>query len=239
MKISIIGYGKMGREVEKIATERGHTVIHKLNKNEFQNISNEELKICDLAIEFTSPDSAIKNFERCFSLGIPLVTGTTGWYDSFEEIIAKCNNQNSSFFYASNFSIGVNIFFKLNEELARIMNLHPEYTVSMEEAHHIHKKDAPSGTAISIAEGIIKNIEEIKSYSIERIKEKNILPINVIREGEIPGTHAVKYRSSADEILIQHQAFNRKGFALGAVLAAEFLNGKKGVFSMDDLISFK
>lgn len=237
MKLAIIGYGKMGKEVEKIAVSRGHEVIFKLNRLQFESLSKEDFLKVDVAIEFTNPDSVIANLEKCFNAQVPVVTGSTGWYDQFENVKNKCLQNNSALFYASNFSIGVNIFFKLNEHLAALMKPHTDYKVSMEEAHHIHKKDAPSGTAITLAKGIISNRDDLKNYSIEETNDESIIPIKIIREGEIPGTHTINYHSLTDEIEITHKAFNRSGFAFGAVMAAEFLIGKRGVFSMKDLLN--
>ncbi|MFN6038959.1 MAG: 4-hydroxy-tetrahydrodipicolinate reductase [Bacteroidota bacterium] len=237
MKIAIIGYGKMGKEVEKIAISRGHEITFKLSKSEFEKIEKNLLLQADIAVEFTGPESAVSNLKKCFDNGLPVVTGTTGWYNSFEDICNYCKMKNTSLFYASNFSLGVNLFFRLNEFLAAMMKDFSNYKISMEEQHHIHKKDAPSGTAIKLAEGIFKKNSKLKTYSLSQAQSEEVLPINVVRENEIPGTHSIKYKSDCDEIRIEHKAFNREGFALGAVLAAEFLVGKKGVFSMDDLIS--
>ena len=237
MKLALIGYGKMGKEVEKIAASRGHEIVLKLNKSSFEGISGQELTQADVAIEFTTPDSVISNLTKCFNAGIPVVTGTTGWYNHFDKIRTLCQETNASLFYATNFSVGVNIFFQLNEVLAKMMSNLEDYNVSMEEKHHIHKKDAPSGTAITLAEGIIKNYPRLNRFSIHPTEEKNVLRIEVTRKDEIPGTHAVTYISASDEIKITHRAFDRSGFATGAIYAAEFLSGKKGIFTMKDLFS--
>jgi 4-hydroxy-tetrahydrodipicolinate reductase len=260
MKIALFGYGKMGKEVEQIALRRRHTILLKIDTSNTASITKNDLKECDAAIEFTTPSSVIDNIKKCFDAEIPVVVGTTGWYAQLEEIKNLCREKNGCLFYASNFSIGVNIFFKVNEELAKIMNLYPEYDVSVEEIHHIHKLDSPSGTAITLANQIIKNInrkkrwnirpggwknyiqtpnkkmEEWKNGRMENINEE--LEIISKRQGEVPGTHIVKYFSPIDDIEIIHTAHNRKGFALGAVLAAEFVQGKKGVFSMEDMMKF-
>jgi 4-hydroxy-tetrahydrodipicolinate reductase len=228
MKIALIGYGKMGREIEKIALERGHTIVSIIdidNQEEFD--STDFLFSTEVAIEFTRPETAFANYQKCFERNIPVVAGTTGWLEHLDEVKKECKKNNQTFFYASNYSIGVNIFFAVNRQLAKIMNPFPQYDVSMEEIHHIHKLDAPSGTAITLAEDVVKNLER---------KSREDLPIRSIREGEAPGIHEVIYESDADRISIKHDAKNRTGFALGAVLAAEFTKGKTGFLTMDDLL---
>ncbi len=235
MKIALIGYGKMGKEIEKIALSRNHEVILKVNSQNRQSITNEDLKKADVAIEFSTPHSAVQNIYRCFEASLPVVVGSTGWYNELEKVKEACLKGNQSMFYASNFSLGVNLFFKVNKYLAGLMNKYPEYEVSMEEIHHIHKLDKPSGTAITLANQIIDNINRKKSWSITQ-KAPDIIHITDKREGEVPGTHIIKYNSEIDDIEISHKAHNRKGFALGSVIAAEFLLGKRGCFTMDDLI---
>ena len=236
MKIAIIGYGKMGKEIEQIAVSRGHSIVLKVDKDNQLNYI-EELKNADVAIEFSTPDSALTNIYNCFDANIPVVVGTTGWMDKFEEVKKSCSQKNQTLFYASNYSIGVNLFFKVNEYLAKLMNSYPEYNVEMEEIHHIHKLDAPSGTAISLANQLINELDAKQKWINSPAENKNELSIISKRIDEVPGTHTVIYNSSVDEISITHKAYNRKGFALGAVIAAEWIIGKKGVFGMPDLLS--
>jgi 4-hydroxy-tetrahydrodipicolinate reductase len=236
MKIALFGYGKMGKEIEQIALLRGHEIVLKIDLNNIKNISKEDLKKCDATIEFSTPASAMVNMKKCFDAGIPVVVGTTGWYDKLEEVKKICEEKNGCLFYASNFSIGVNIFFKVNEYLAKVMNNYPDYNISMEEIHHVHKLDSPSGTAISLANQIIENNKRKKKYVNTKTEKADELEIISKREDEVPGTHTVKYFSSIDDIEIKHTAHNRKGFAMGAVLATEFVKGKKGIFGMNDLM---
>lgn len=230
MKIALLGYGRMGKAIEKIALERGHEIVIKKDV-EPQDI---DLEIADAAIDFSHPMAAFDNIKDCIDAKVPVVSGTTGWLDRFDEITSYCQDQEGAFIYASNYSIGVNLFFNLNAYLAKMMEQIKEYDVSMEEIHHIHKLDAPSGTAISLADDIISNSEK-KQWSIESSKDDDLF-INVKREGEVPGTHQVSYTSAIDSIEIKHTAFNRTGFALGAVVAAEWLFDKKGVFNMKDVL---
>lgn len=237
MKIALMGYGKMGKEIEGIALERKHEIVLKVDVSNMTSFSDEELKRADVAIEFSTPESAFKNIIKCFELNIPVVVGTTGWLSHLEEAREMCRQKNQALFYSSNYSIGVNIFFKLNEYLAKIMNNYPQYNVSMFEEHHIHKLDSPSGTAITLANQIIESNGRKENW-VNAITEKgNELEIISKRIAETPGTHTIKYFSSVDEIEITHVAHNRKGFALGAVLAAEWLQKKKGIFGMDDLLN--
>ncbi len=238
MKIALIGYGKMGQEIEKIALDRGHEIVSKIDVTSSDSFDNANFKSADVAIEFTRPEAAYNNYIKCFEANVPVVSGTTGWLDKLEEIKDRCENDKQTFFYASNFSLGVNIFFELNKQLARIMNKMNEYNVSMEEVHHTQKLDAPSGTAITLAEGIIDNIESKTAWVLDREKSSEDVAIKAIREGEVPGIHTIKYESSVDEIIIHHSAKSRKGFALGAVLAAEFVKGKTGFLTMKDLLNF-
>ncbi len=236
MKIALIGYGKIGREIEKILLERNHEVTLKIDIDNLQDFSLQNLRNADVAIDFSTPDSAFNNIIKCFEAGIPIVCGTTGWLDKYDEVIKTCRKQNGTFFYASNYSIGVNLFFKLNNYLAELMNKHNEYNVEIEEIHHVHKLDAPSGTAISLAEGIINKLDRKENWKLNESKEKNTLCIQAKRENEVPGIHKIKYDSDVDYIEIVHTAKSRKGFAYGAVLAAEFISDKKGVFSMEDIM---
>ncbi len=236
MKIALIGYGKMGKVIEQIAIEQGHKIVLIVDQINSEDLTPHNLQKADVAIEFTTPHSARENISRCFHSGIPVVSGTTGWVDGLEEIKKKCGELNGTFFYASNFSLGVNILFKVNNYLARIMNHYKNYEVSISETHHIHKKDAPSGTAISLANGIIGERKDKISWSIDSSTSKENIPIESIRKGEIFGDHTVSYVSEADIIQINHSAKNRRGFAHGALIAAGFIADKKGVFSMDDLL---
>jgi 4-hydroxy-tetrahydrodipicolinate reductase len=235
MKIALFGYGKMGREIEQIALQRKHEIILRIDETNVGSITPDDLKKADVGIEFSTPHSVINNIHTALGVQLPLVIGTTGWYEQLEEIKALCLEKNGSLFYASNFSLGVNLFFKVNSYLAELMNKYSDYEVSMEEIHHIHKLDKPSGTAISLARQILEKVERKKNWSITEKKPETLF-IQDVREGEVPGTHIVRYTSGIDDIEIMHKAHNRKGFALGAVLAAEFLHNKKGVYTMSDLI---
>lgn len=237
MKIALIGYGKMGREIEKIALDRGHEIVLTIDITNQEDLTVENLKKADVAIEFTIPASAVSNYNICFEAGIPVVSGTTGWLDQKEEIFGNCKAKSGTFFYASNFSVGVNIFFAINQRLAQLMAKRDEYNVEMKEIHHTQKLDAPSGTAISLAEDIIENLAEKNSWVNNRTEEKSELGIISEREGQVPGYHSVRYDSEVDYIEITHNAKSRKGFAMGAVLAAEFSFGKKGVLTMNDLLN--
>ncbi|GHT76493.1 4-hydroxy-tetrahydrodipicolinate reductase [Bacteroidia bacterium] len=238
MKIALIGYGKMGREIEKIALERGHTIVSIIDIDNRDDFDSPGFLSADAAIEFTRPETAVANFLKCFERNIPVVAGTTGWLEQLDEITQICQTQGKTFFYASNYSIGVNIFFALNKHLAKLMNAFPQYDVYMEETHHVHKLDSPSGTAITLAEGILGNFERKKQWTEEVNAGANDLWINSKREGEVPGIHEIIYESEADIISIKHSAKSRKGFALGAVLAAEFIQGKTGFLTMDNMLDF-
>src|SRR5690554_3227065 len=235
MKIALIGYGKMGREIERIARERGHEIVAIIDMNEEDKFQSPGFRSADVAIEFTSPESAFGNYTRAFEAGVPVVSGTTGWLDKLDRVKEACEKEGKTFFYASNFSLGVNLFFALNNYLAGLMNRFPEYNVRVEETHHIHKLDAPSGTAITLAEGILERIDRKKGWSLEE-GDSNTLHIEAFREGEVPGIHTVVYESGVDTIRVTHDAKSREGFALGAVLAAEFTKGKKGFLTMSDLL---
>jgi len=238
MKIALIGYGKMGREIEKIALQRKHEIVSIIDINNPEDFDSQQFLTADAAIEFSQPQSAVDNYKKCFERNIPVVAGTTGWLNRFDEIKKICESSNKTFFYASNFSIGVNIFFAVNRYLAKIMNNFPAYNVGMEEIHHIHKLDSPSGTAISLAEEILKNIERKTKWIEGTEGVSSDLSIQSKREGEVPGIHEIFYESEVDVISIKHEAKNRKGLALGAVLAAEFIKGKKGFFTMKDMLDF-
>lgn len=237
MKIALIGYGKMGKEIEAIAIDRGHTISCIIDLNNKEDFQSEKFKASDVAIEFTVPSSAYDNYQQCFAADVPVVSGTTGWLDKIDEIKAVCNS-GKTFFYASNFSLGVNVFFAVNKYLAKIMNKLESYDVSMEETHHIHKLDSPSGTGLSIADDILENIERKTSWKEAKEGEANELLIDAIRRDEVPGDHSVTYDSEVDFIKIEHSAKSRKGFALGAVLAAEFAADKTGFLGMTDMLDF-
>ena len=236
--IALIGYGKMGKTIEQIALNRGHQIVSIVDINNPEEFQSANFKSADVAIEFTTPATAFDNYMKSFAAGVPVVSGTTGWLDRIGEIKEKCEKEGKTFFYASNFSIGVNIFFALNKYLAKIMNNFPSYNISMTETHHIHKLDAPSGTAITLAEGIIENVDRKDRWTLETAEQPTDLPIHAIREGEVPGIHEVTYESDVDYISIKHDAKSRAGFALGAVVAAEFTAGKKGFLGMDDMLKF-
>lgn len=231
MKIALLGYGRMGQAIEKIAIERGHEIVIRKDLEPLEL----DLSIADAAIDFSHPTAAYDNIKSCIEAKVPVVSGTTGWLDRYQEIERYCRDKDGSFIYASNFSIGVNLFFNLNTYLAEMMSKIDEYKVDMEEIHHIHKLDAPSGTAISLANDILNHTEH-KKWTIDS-PEEDELQIHVKREGEVPGTHSIKYESSIDAIEIKHTAFNRTGFALGAVVAAEWLKSRKGVYNMKDVLS--
>lgn len=239
MKIAIIGYGKMGHEIEKICRERGHNIVCIIDIGDEDKFNSDEFKSAQVAIEFSSPESALKNYRRAFAANVPIVSGTTGWLDHMDEVKQACEKEGQTFFYASNFSLGVNVLFAVNSYLAKIMNDFPEYNMHIDETHHIHKLDAPSGTAITLAEGIMDSIERKKQWKLDKETAEDDLRINSYREKEVPGIHTVKYESEVDEIEITHNAKSRKGFALGAVLAAEFTANKKGFLGMKDLLPFK
>ena len=238
MKIALIGFGKMGKTIEQIARQRGHQIVSIIDINNTADFDSEAFRSADVAIEFTTPATALGNYMRCFEANVPVVSGTTGWLSHLDEVKAKCEQEGKTFFYASNFSVGVNIFFALNRYLAKIMNGFPAYDVRMTEVHHIHKLDAPSGTAITLAEGILDNVERKERWTLETAEQPTDLPIHAIREGEVPGIHEIIYESDADTISIKHDAKSRAGFALGAVIAAEFTAGKKGFLGMNDLFHF-
>lgn len=233
MKIALLGYGKMGQVIERIATERGHEIV--LRKDEFNTY--EGLSNADVAIDFSVPMAAVDNISSCFHANVPVVSGTTGWLEHYDEMVALCKEKNGGFISSSNFSLGVNIFFELNEYLAKIMAQFDSYKVEMEEIHHTQKLDAPSGTAISLAKGVIEN-SNYKSWTLENA-EPNQIHIEAKRIGDVPGTHTVTYESVVDTIEIKHTAHNREGFALGAVIAAEWLAGKHGIYNMKDVLNLK
>lgn len=231
MKIALLGYGRMGKTIASYAQQRNHKIVYILDKEQEEGSLSE----ADVAINFSVPEAAVSNIKAALEQKIPVVSGTTGWLEKYEEVVAFCKTQQSAFLYASNFSIGVNLFFKINQFVAQLMHPHQSaYQTEIQEIHHIHKLDAPSGTAITIAEGIIKETD-YTGWGLDKTSE-GTLPIEALREGEVPGTHTVHYRSEIDQISIKHEAYKRDGFALGAVIAAEWLAGKEGIFSMDDVL---
>lgn len=243
MNIALIGYGKMGKAIEAIALQRGHTIAVTVDIETQENFTTEYFSNVDVAIEFTAPHSAIPNIHRCADMGIPVVVGTTGWYNQFEEVKNYINQKNTALLYATNFSLGVNIFFKVNEVLAKLMNAAEGYNVSIEEIHHTQKLDAPSGTAITTAERILANYPRKKNWVADTNDDNTAfaddeLVISSLRQDPAPGTHTVEYRSGVDRITLMHEAFSRQGFAEGAVLAAEFLKGKQGIYTMNDLLNY-
>ena len=236
MNIAILGYGRMGQEVEKVLIQRGHNISYKIDKNNLAEIANMSSQKVDVAIEFTIPDAAYKNILKCFDLNIPVVSGTTGWTDRLSELKDQSFNKKKGFLHSSNFSVGVNILFAVNKKIAKIMNSYPEYTAAIEETHHTKKLDSPSGTAITLAEGILQYSDRLNNWELGNSSKTAILAINSIREGEIPGIHEIIYDSSSDTIKLSHSAKSREGFALGAVLAAEFMQGKRSYYEMKDVL---
>ncbi|GGF77726.1 4-hydroxy-tetrahydrodipicolinate reductase [Wenyingzhuangia marina] len=231
MKIALLGYGKMGQTIEKIAVSRGHEIVVKVD----ENTKEYDITLADVAIDFSIPSVAVNNISNCFNNGVPVVSGTTGWLADYDKMVNLCNEKNGGFIYASNYSLGVNIFFELNQHLAKMMKNLSQYDVTMEEIHHKQKLDEPSGTAITLAEGVIEHTK-YNGWEVDKATEELNIPIKAIRSPEVPGTHTVDYTSEVDSIEIKHTAHNRQGFALGAVIAAEWLVGKHGVFSMRDVL---
>ena len=232
MKIGLLGYGRMGKIIERVALSRGHEISYKASSTQETGI----LSHCDVAIDFSIPNVATQNLTKCFNNNVPVVSGTTGWLDDYDNMVAKCNEKEGAFIYASNFSLGVNIFVQLNKELAKMMRQFNDYSVNIEEIHHTKKLDAPSGTAITLAEGIIEETNK-KSWSLDKQNGELDIPIKARRIEDVPGTHSINYQSDIDTITITHEAHNREGFALGAVVAAEWLQNKKGVYTMQDVLN--
>lgn len=248
MNIALLGYGKMGKIIEKIATDRKHNIVLKIDQDNQHELTAENLKKADAVIEFTTPASVLSNIQHCFDAGVPIVVGTTGWYEHLAQVKQNCTETGSTLLYASNFSVGVNIFFHINRKLAKLMNNYPYYDVQVEEIHHTQKLDSPSGTAITIAEGIIDNLDRKKDWvnvltaegndaDDSSLKNEQVL-IESFRIDSVPGTHTVIYDSEVDTIEFKHTAHNRNGFALGAVLAAEWVHNKKGFFSVQEMFNF-
>jgi 4-hydroxy-tetrahydrodipicolinate reductase len=243
LKIALLGYGKMGHMIEELALQRGHEIPLIVDADNRASVTADDLRKADVAIEFSMPDAAVANIEFCLEAGVPVVVGTTGWYGKFAEVKQKCEELNGSLVYGTNYSVGVNIFFALNKVLAGWMNGHSEYAASVEEIHHTQKLDAPSGTAITIAEGILENLDSKDEWEVEKIGSggkfpENVLPVYYDRKEGVPGLHTVHYTSDIDRITISHEAFNRKGFALGSIIAAEFIKDKKGIFTPKDIFKF-
>jgi 4-hydroxy-tetrahydrodipicolinate reductase len=245
MKIALLGYGKMGQIIERFALERGHEVVLKINIDNVEEFTTANLKKADIAIDFSAPDAAIDNIYRCFEAEVPVVVGTTGWYGELQKIKNDCLNSNNTLLYGSNFSVGVNLFFHLNKVLAKLMNNYPAYEVQVEEIHHTQKLDSPSGTAMTIAEDIIEKLDrknewinEVVGTPIPEVIKNDQLLIESHRIENVPGTHTVLYSSEVDEIEIKHTAHNRAGFALGAVIAAEWLENKQGFYNIADVFKF-
>ena len=230
MNIALLGYGKMGKTIERIALERGHTIVFKSSRN----TTDIDLSNADVAIDFSIPNAAVNNITTCFN-NTPVISGTTGWLEDYDNMVALCNQKNGAFIYGSNFSLGVNVFFELNNYLAKMMNTLEQYNISLEEIHHTQKLDAPSGTAISLAEGVIDNSDKT-AWKLDSTTNNSEIPIIAKRIDDVPGTHTIDYTSEVDSIKIEHIAHNRNGFALGAVIAAEWIINKKGVFTMKDVL---
>ncbi|MDB5130934.1 MAG: 4-hydroxy-tetrahydrodipicolinate reductase [Mucilaginibacter sp.] len=248
MKIALLGYGKMGKIIEKIAIDRKHEIVLKIDLDNQHELTTENLQKADVAIEFSTPATVLGNIDKCFQAGVPIVVGTTGWYDKLEQVKQQSEHNNNALIYATNFSVGVNIFFHVNKILAKLMNGYPYYDVQVEEIHHTQKLDSPSGTAITIAEGIVENLDSKREWlnvltpdggetPDENVKPDQLL-IESFRIDSVPGTHTVLYDSEVDTIELKHTAHNRNGFALGAVLAAEWIQGKKGFHSVNDMFDF-
>ena len=235
MKIALIGYGKMGKTIEKIALDRGHQIVSIIDIDNQQDFDSDAFRSADVAIEFTTPTTAVDNYLKAFAQGVPVVSGSTGWTARMDEIKDICDRGEATFFWTSNFSLGVNIFFALNKYLSALMDNFTDYTPEMKEIHHIHKLDHPSGTAITLAEGLIDNVTRINAWTEENPSDSQLL-INHEREGEVPGTHIISWNSDVDTINIEHKAKSRQGFALGAVVAAEWVNGKKGFLTMEQMM---
>lgn len=238
MNLALVGYGRMGHEIENIAIKRGHTVGLIIDINNIDDLNSSRLKGIDAVIEFTTPDSAFENIATCLKNRVPVVSGTTGWLDRYKEAVELCISHDTAFIHSSNFSIGVNLLFRLNSELAKLMKKYNDYSVSVEEIHHTKKLDAPSGTALKIVEGIINNHPGYKNWKPDEDASSGDIPVKAVREGMVPGTHIITWDSEIDALTLKHEAKNRKGLAFGAVVAAEYISGRKGVFTMDNVMGF-
>ena len=238
MNIALIGYGRMGHEIEAIAINRGHVIKLIVDQDNTDDLNRNNLKGIDAVIEFSSPATALSNIITCLGCKVPVVSGTTGWLENYDKAVSACMLNKTSFIHSANFSIGVNLIFRLNRELAKQMARYTDYAVSVEEIHHTKKLDAPSGTAIALVKGIIDENKRYTSWSMDEEKADGSIPVISHREGEVPGTHIVTWESAIDTIILKHEARNRKGFALGAVVAAEFIHSREGVYTMDDVMGF-
>ncbi len=238
MNIALIGYGRMGHEIESVAIQRGHFIKLIVDEVNTKDLNGENLIGIDVAIEFSSPGTAFENIVKCLDMNVPVVSGTTGWLKDYDNAVEVCRKNNASFIHSSNYSIGVNLLFRLNRELAKQMDRYREYNVLIEEIHHIKKLDAPSGTAIALADDISELHSEYEKWCFDNDRTKNCIPIRSVREGTVPGTHAILWDSEIDTLSLKHEAKSRKGFALGAVVAAEFIHCKKGIFTMNDVMGF-
>ncbi|MEL6536416.1 MAG: 4-hydroxy-tetrahydrodipicolinate reductase [Bacteroidota bacterium] len=236
MKIALIGYGRMGQAIEALAVERGHTIVARISDENPEEINQLSSLGAEVAIEFTQPTAAVTNLKACFQQGVPVVSGTTGWLDQWDEVAEACQTHQGTFLYASNFSIGVNLFFKLNSYLARLMNPQSQYDMAIEEVHHTGKKDAPSGTAITLAKGILAEVDRKSGWAHPPVSDPASISITDIRQDPAPGTHTITYSSEIDTITIEHEAHSRQGFAMGALLSAEWLPGQSGIQTMDDFL---
>ncbi len=237
LKIGLIGYGRMGKKIEELCEATEAVVVFAIDRHNLEEMRPELLKSADVALEFTHPESAPRNLIACFDAGVPVVTGTTGWNDQLPDILEACKSRQGGLFYASNFSIGVNLLFRINRLLSSWAHLKYGYSASIREVHHVHKRDAPSGTALSLAGDILNASDQYSAWSMKSVSKDNELRIESIREGEVPGIHEVRFSSQVDELTIRHEAFSREGFALGALAAARFMAGKTGVYGMDDLLN--
>lgn len=238
MNIALIGYGRMGHEIEAIAINRGHVIKLIVDQDNTDDLKRNNLKGIDAVIEFSSPATALSNIITCLGCRVPVVSGTTGWLENYDKAVTACKQNKTSFIHSANFSIGVNLIFRLNRELAKQMARYTDYAVSVEEIHHTKKLDAPSGTAIALVKGIMDENKRYTSWSMDEVKAEGSIPVTSHREGEVPGTHIVTWESGIDTIILKHEARNRKGFALGAVVAAEFIHSREGVYTMDDVMGF-
>ena len=238
MKIALIGYGKMGHTIERVAMSRGHEIVCIVDVDSQENFETDSFASADVAIEFTSPSSAVSNIRKAWKADVPVVSGTTGWHDELPALKSELLREDKGLFWSSNYSIGVNLFMEVNRQLASMMNKYESYAIRMSETHHIHKLDAPSGTAITLAEDILERVDRVQGWMLGGEVGTPNIPIESIREGEVPGIHTVTYESDVDNIMISHSAKSREGLALGAVLAAEFMQGKKGYYTMRDMLSF-
>ena len=238
MNIALIGYGRMGKEIEDVALKRGHSISLIIDLHNTEDLNPAKLKQADIAIEFSSPESAFDNISKCLRMGTPVVSGTTGWLEKYDLAAEICKKSGTSFIHATNFSIGVNLFFKLNEHFSRMMEVHEEYLPEIEEIHHVKKLDAPSGTAITLANGIIASNSRFRKWTPDNQAEETAISVKSVREGVVPGTHTITWNSEIDSISLRHVAKNRRGLALGAVMAAEYISNRMGVFTMDDVLGF-